>query len=63
MEMSWWNYATGEYDLREAPTTDEEALHYVPQVAAAHGLFRVYRAMGVSIFEALKETLTACIGE
>lgn len=60
--MQWFNFQTNEFDSLEKPKTDEEAICYIPNIPAAHGLFKVHRMMGKSIEEALIETLTSCIG-
>ena len=61
--MQWFNFNTGEFVMSEGPKTDEEALQYIPNMVAAHGLFKTYRLMGKSIEESMIETLTACIGD
>ena len=63
-QLMWWhNYKTGEYDYRERPTSDEEAIKYIPQLDAAQGLYQCLREMGKDILEAMKEVLIACLPE
>jgi hypothetical protein len=61
MLMFWHNFQTGEADHREAPTTDEDAIQYIPQLEAAQRLYECLRLQGKGILEAMKETLTACL--
>ena len=64
MKIPWHNYRTGEYDYREAPTTDEEARDYVPQGAGSN-LYTLYRRgeENISIMEALIKVLTIATGK
>ena len=60
----WHNYITGDYDfLSRGPTTDEEAVKYIPQDRAAIGLFERHRLMGKSILESMVLVYTAYIGD
>lgn len=63
MRGEWYNFAEHKYDAIEAPQADEEAVKYIPQIQAAQGLYHVHRAMGKSILEAMRDVLTACVGE
>jgi hypothetical protein len=57
--MYWYNYQTKEYDYVEGPTTDEEALKYLPQDPASQSLFKLYREHeGLSIAHAMLKVLT-----
>jgi len=62
-DLSWYNYATDEYELGSTPTTDEQAKSYLPQLDAAQGLYDVQRLMGNSILEAMIYVLNICVGE
>ena len=63
-KLSWHNYVTGETDYREMPTTDDEAVQYIPQAyGAGPGLYRILRMQGDSIGDAMKNVLSAAIGE
>jgi len=59
----WGNFVTGEHDYREAPTTDEEAVQYIPQETAVQNLYKLHRQMGLSPLEALGKTLMTVVGE
>lgn len=61
--QSWYNYKTGEWEERDAPQTDEEAVNYIPQQAgvAMYHLLREYR--GLSIPEAMLYVLSVAVGE
>ena len=37
----WYNFKTDDYDQRQAPQTDEEAVQYISQNPAAQGLYRI----------------------
>ncbi len=64
METSWYNFKTGEFEFRtEAPSTDEEAIQYIGQDGGAQGMYRVLRAMGKSIPDAMLYILKVQIGE
>jgi hypothetical protein len=53
----WHNFATGETDYREPPTTDEEAEQYIPQMGGV-GLYRIYREHGkLDILQAMIRVL------
>lgn len=43
------------------PTTDEDAIKYIPDDPSAHGIYRCHRAMGDSIAQAMIVTLDACL--
>ena len=59
-----YNYATRQMDTLDTfPSTDEEAIRYIPQVAPAQGLYSLYREVGKSVDEAMEGVLLACVGE
>ena len=60
--MYWENIRTGESDFREAPTTDEEAVDYLPQGAGVN-LYKLYRETGNGIIESMIKVLTIAVGE
>lgn len=60
-KLYWYNYRTGEYDYRERPTSDEEAVEYISQLDAAQGQYQCLRELGKDILEAMKEALSACL--
>ena len=64
-EGHWYNYDTGSMDYRTMPTTDEEAVKYLPgtPTPAARSLYLLYREMGDSIPDALIKVLCAVVGE
>jgi len=57
----WYNFQTGEYDFVEAPTTDEEAVKYLPQLGAGLTLYSLYREQGLDIVESMKNVLEAAL--
>ena len=59
----WHNYVTDEYDYNDAPTTDEQAMQYIPQDPSALGLYKCHRKLGLPILEAMIRVLSACVGE
>ena len=61
--MVWFNYRTGDFEDREAPSTDEEAMALIPQHPAACGLYRCYRGLGMPILEAMVNVLSRCVGD
>ena len=60
---AWHNYATGETDYIEEPTTDAQALQYLPQSTAAIGLYNCYRQLGQDILTAMANVLSASVGQ
>ena len=63
-KISWHNYVTGETDYREMPTTDDEAVQYIPQAyGAGPGMYRIFRMQGDSICHAMIKVLSAAIGD
>ncbi|MCP4544243.1 MAG: hypothetical protein GY832_44590 [Chloroflexi bacterium] len=60
-EPVWFNCKTGQYETG-TPATDDKALEFIPQSDAARNLYLLHRKMGESILEAMRDTLTACIG-
>lgn len=60
--MYWHNFATGKVDYRTAPTTDEEARHYIPQDLAVQNLYGVCRQRGDSVGDASIAVLRAVTG-
>ncbi len=63
-EAFWHNFATGEYEFRTPPTTDEEAIEYLPQDPAVHNLYSLYRLHGdLSIGQAMVNVLSSAVGE
>lgn len=58
----WFNFRTETYDER-TPTTDEEAVNYISQDPSAQGLYRVRRAKGADVLEAINDVLLACVPE
>ena len=61
--MFWFNYETGNFEEREAPATDAEAMVLIPQQPAACGLYRCYRDLGMPILEAMANVLSQCVGD
>ncbi len=61
-DVVWFNCKTGLHETG-TPTTDEKALEFIPQSDAAQNLYLLHRKMGNSILEAMRDTLTACIGD
>ena len=59
----WYNCDKDEYEYRDAPTTAEEALSFIPAIPAARGMFAVYIRMGDAVLDAMTKTLTACVGD
>lgn len=55
-EMFWYNFKTGEYELA-SPT---DYTDYLPPLAAARNLYRLYLETGVSPLDAAIRVLTAC---
>ena len=62
-KLYWWSFKTEEHEYRDAPTTDEEAMLYIPQIPAAQGLYQACRMQGHDILGSMAEVLKACIGE
>lgn len=63
MELYWYNFATGQQDLRSAsPTTDEEAEQYLPQWPEAINYYRALRATGLAVDDASIEVLKRVAG-
>lgn len=59
-ERLWFNFRTRQTDaLYASPDTDEAAVQYIPQNAAAQGLYAVYRDQGKSVAEAMIAVLEA----
>lgn len=59
----WYNFVTGEYDYREAPTTDKEAVQYIPQLGGV-GLYQIFRERdSLTIIEAMAKVLEIAAGE
>ena len=58
----WYNYVKECYELADDPATDEQAMIYLPQIDAAHGLYRVRRLQGDDIFDAMAAVLEAVLG-
>ena len=50
-------------DYRTAPTTDDEAVLYIPQSVAAQGLYQCHRQLGRGILESMGRVLSAVVGE
>jgi len=50
-ENYWFNYRTGQYELRHAPTSDDEAVQLIPQHPGAQGLYRAHRELGGISFD------------
>lgn len=56
----WWNYKTEQYDSRDIPPqTDEEAKMYISQLNEAQRIYELHRELGLSILNAMLETLKA----
>lgn len=47
-------------DEQPVPETDEEAKRYIPK--EAHGLYRTYRDMGISIIESIQKAPEGYLG-
>ncbi len=52
-----YNYRTGHLESVWFPTTDTEAVLYIPQSPEAQNLYHAQRAQGKSIAEAMSEVL------
>ena len=63
MMSNWYNYTTGKYEPGDAPTTDEQAMQYIPQHPSVLALFQVYRKQDLSILDSMARVLSACLGE
>lgn len=63
MMSGWYNFTTDEYEYRDAPTTDEQAMWCIPQDPSALALFQIYRKQDLPILESMIHVLTACVGE
>jgi hypothetical protein len=63
-KLSWWNYRTQEYELRDAgvPLTDEDAERYL-QPGPMFGIYQCRRALGDSIPDAMEKALLAGLPE
>lgn len=62
MNKYWYNYVTQDHDaLGSSPTTDEQAVKYVPQIEAAQAIYRLRRELGDDVIHAMLYTLTACV--
>ena len=57
MKRWWWNQKTGEAEFKEAPTTDEEAEAFLPQLPPVIGLYRAQRFSGNDTLDALETAL------
>jgi hypothetical protein len=60
-ELTCYNFRTQKYDDHPDLTSDASARQYIPQYAAAQGIYGLHREMGQSITEAMIATLTAVI--
>lgn len=63
IQSTWYNFKTKEYVYSDLPTTDEQAVEYIPQLQAAQGLYKCYRLMGNDIIESMIKVLEACVGQ
>lgn len=61
MEHSWYNYDTEQYEDSGTPTTDEQAKKYLPK-GSPRTLYSLYREMGRSILDAMREVLERVCG-
>jgi hypothetical protein len=52
-----YNYRTGHLESVWFPTTDQEAVLYIPQSPEAQNLYSAQRAAGKSIAQAMSEVL------
>lgn len=59
----WYNYRTEQYELRNAPTTWQEACDYVPQLGGK-GMLEIYCThYNMPVLEAMIRVLKIAIGE
>ena len=58
---AWYNFDTMDYDYRsDPPSTDAEALAYIPDHPAAYRLlYKAHRATGKDVLNAIVATLSA----
>jgi hypothetical protein len=56
MKLEWYDYDKGQYVLADTPTTDEQAVHFLPK-GPARNLYAVHRADGKSIRDAMRYVL------
>lgn len=65
--MGWYNFKTQQYeenDTRVPELEDTKAREYIPQDAAAQGLYGIYRQhMGLSVADTMIKVLSACLGQ
>lgn len=60
----WYNFKTKEYEAFYKPTTDEEAMRFIPDDRASQALYKLYREhKGMEIMEALRKVLEANVGK
>jgi len=60
----WFNMKTGEFEYRQAPSTDADCTQYIPQNPSAQALYKLYRVQGgLTMMEAMTNVLSACVGE
>ncbi len=67
LRTGWHNMKTGEFDFLPQGAMlefdDEQARQYISQSPAAQGYYSVSRKLGLSVVEALLNTLTVSVGE
>lgn len=62
-ERRWWPEVKLLDSNQPFPSTDEEALQYLPDHPSARGLYECRRELGDTITEAMIATLEACYPE
>lgn len=67
MLTGWHNFKTGETDYLSQGASlnfdDEQAKRYIDQSVAAQGYYECSRELGLSVFEAMLNTLSVSAGE
>jgi len=58
-----YNYVTHRYERRKLPSTDEEALQYIPQNEYAQSFYAIRRKQGDSVLQAITNTLDMALDE
>jgi len=58
-----YNYVTNRYERRKLPSTDEEALSYIPQNGYAQSFYTDCRKRGESVLDAITNTLDMAFSE
>jgi hypothetical protein len=55
--LAWYNFRTRVYEAYKFPQTDQDALDHLPQEEYIATMYRAYRAQGMGILLAMRETL------